>query len=227
MSKKTTVKRVYRQSAKSKAAKTTESKEEVVFTAKDKALLMKAESVIASNIGAFLRLGEALCLIRDRNLQKITDPRLTFDEYCSKKWGFGKAYAYRLIGGYECVQNLKAQLASKRVNVFPTNEAQVRPLTSLSPDFQVRAWMKVLKKAKPGGITAAMVEDAVKGPAAKPARAFRVSIDPAAAKAVHKKLATIAKLVGHGLMVRPEDRSVSKLSLVLEKIQNLLTGIGL
>jgi hypothetical protein len=67
----------------------------------------------------------------------VLEPKLTFERYCEEKWGFGQAYAYRLIRGYECVKNLKVHLAPQGVTVFPTNEAQVRPLTSLPPKEQV------------------------------------------------------------------------------------------
>jgi hypothetical protein len=142
------------------------SKGVLVFTEADKALLETQESVIAKYIGAFLLVGEALAIIKGRELQRILDPKLTFDEYCSKKWGFGQAYAYRLISGYECVANLRDSLAPQGVTVFPTNEAQVRPLTSLPPKDQVKAWSQVLKKAE-GNVTATLVLNIVKGASAK------------------------------------------------------------
>jgi len=128
----------------------------LVFTEADKVLLEAQESVIEKYLGAFLLVGEALSIIKGRELQRMLDPKLTFDEYCSKKWGFGQAYAYRLISGYDCVKNLKDVMIPQGVTVFPTNEAQVRPLTSLSPENQVKAWDQILKKAD-GNVTATLV----------------------------------------------------------------------
>jgi hypothetical protein len=226
MSKAKSVKRESKQPILTKSAKSAELKSKLGFTAKDEELLEKLEGVIAANIGAFLRLGEALCIIRDRNLQKITDPKLTFDEYCSKKWGFGKAYAYRLIGGYECVRNLEDHLAPQGVKVFPTNEAQVRPLTGLEPEAQAKAWLIVLKKAKGDNITAALVDNVVYGEAAaKPSKQYRTSVDEnAVAKAGQKKLQTIAGLVAKALKVDPSKRTVNQMSRILTRIQGLLKG---
>ena len=200
-----------------------ESKDAVVFTPEDKGLLEKQESVIASNIGAFLLIGEALSVIKGRDLQKVSDPNLTFDQYCSNKWGFGQAYAYRLISGFECVKHLREVLSLKGVILFPANEAQVRPLTNLSPEEQVEAWSAVLKKAKGGGITAAMVDEAVTGEPEKSGKS-KAAKDPrvAAAKAEHKKLRTIAKLVGNALKVKPEKRNLKRLTTLLVKIQKLV-----
>lgn len=210
-----------------KAVKPAEAESMQAFTAKDEELFKEQESVIASNIGAFLRLGEALCIIKDRNLQTIRDPKFTFEHYCLNKWDFGKAYAYRLMGGYKCVQNLKEEMAPHGVILFPTNEAQVRPLTSLPSKKQVQAWAAVLKKAEGGNITAAMVEETVNGNADKPAKSHRVSGNPAAVKAEHKKMQTIAKLVENALGVDPSERSIKQLSKVLMKIQSLVKGVSL
>jgi hypothetical protein len=222
---KTESKKTWVPPGKVEATKTDESKKAPVFTADDKALLEKQEGVIASNIGAFLVLGEALSIIKGRDLQKITDPNLTFDEYCTKKWGFGKTYAYRLIGGYDCVDNLKDHLAPNGVTLFPANEAQVRPLTSLLPGEQVKAWSAVLKKANGGGVTAAMVEEVLEETAGKPAKSYRKSkTGDANAKAELKKLKTITRLVEKALEIDPAERTIKKLSDVLIKIQELLAG---
>ena len=224
---KTGKRREWKPDAEVEVMKAVESKNEAVFTADDKALLAKQESVIASNVGAFLLLGEALSIIKGRDLQKTTDPKLTFDEYCSKKWGFGKAYAYRLISGYECVTHLKGQMAPNGVTLFPTNEAQVRPLTGLSPEKQVQAWSDVLKKANGGSVTAAMVDDVVEGSAdntTKPEAAVDRKV--VAAKAEHKKLNTIAKIIEKALKVDPAERSIRELTEILTKIQKLLNGVA-
>jgi len=204
-----------------------ESKDKTVFTAADKADLEKQEGVIASNVGAFLVLGEALSVIKDRELHKITEPTLNFDAYCAKKWGFGEKYAYRLISSYKCVQHLKTQLAPNGVTLFPTNEAQVRNMASLSPEDQVKIWSAVLKKANGGGITAATVDEVVAGKAeksTKPNATFLTESEKAdkTAKAEHKKLKTIAKLVEKARKVDPAELNLKKLLDILDKIEELL-----
>jgi len=203
-----------------------ESKDMEVFTAEDKALLLKLEGVIAANIGAFLRLGEALAIIKGRELQRVLEPKLTFERYCEEKWGFGQSYAYRLIRGYECVKNLRDNLAPKGVKVFPTNEAQVRPLASLPPEDQVKIWSRVLKEAD-GAVTAVLVENIAHGTAAnKAAKAAAVeSPTKTEASAEYNKLKAIAKLVEKALSDKPTRRSIKKLSAVLMRIQDLLIDI--
>jgi len=195
----------------------------LVFTDADKVLLETQESVIEKYLGAFLLVGEALSIIKGRELQRMVDPKLTFDEYCSKKWGFGQAYAYRLISGYECVKNLKDQLAPTGIKVFPTNEAQVRPLASLPPEKQVKAWAQVLKKAD-GNVTATLVFNIVKGVSAKKPDKSDASEKTVEAGAIAnvKTLTKIANIVDKALEVTPKRRTVKMLSAVLEQIQDLL-----
>jgi len=201
------------------------SKDIAAFTEADKVMLQKQESVIAQYIGAFLLVGEALCIIKKRELQRILDPKLSFNEYCSKRWGFGQAYAYRLITGYECVKNLKETLGPQGVTVFPTNEAQVRPLASLSPKDQVIAWNEVLKQAD-GNVTATLVANIVHGSVAPKAKQgnVRESASEVKAKAEQAKLMTIANLVQKAMSLTPAKHTVKKLLDVLKRIQSVLAG---
>jgi len=205
------------------AAKPAESKDAPVFTDEDKVLLEKQEGVIASNIGAFLVLGEALSVIKDRKLHKITEPTLKFDAYCAKKWGFGQAYAYRLISSYECVEHLKAQLAPKGVTLFPTNEAQVRSMTMWSLEKQVEIWSAVLQKANGDGITAAMVNAVVAGNAEESIKSKATTKTKTAdAKTEHKKLKTIAKLVEKAQQIDAAELNFKKFKEIIDKIEKLL-----
>jgi hypothetical protein len=196
----------------------------LVFTDADKVLLEAQESVIEKYLGAFLLVGEALSIIKGRELQRMLDPKLTFDEYCSKKWGFGQTYAYRLISGYDCVKNLKDVMAPQVITVFPTNEAQVRPLTSLPPKDQVKAWTQVLKKAD-GNVTATLVFNIVKGVSGKkPGKSGAgEEAGKAGANAEQDTLMEIVGLVEKALKVTPSKRTVKRLSAVLEQILDLLT----
>ena len=125
-----------------------------IFTDAERALLKSKEDIIGSNQSAFLGLGEALHAIKEGGLYEISHPGLTFEDYCAKRWGFGQAYAYRLIAAYLCVKNLKDSLTPNKVTVFPVNESQVRPKAGLKPDEQVKVWTAVLEKANGQTVTA-------------------------------------------------------------------------
>jgi hypothetical protein len=201
---------------------TTESEAEGKFTAADKVLLQTQEQVIASNVGAFLRLGEALSVIKSRNLQKITDPNLKFEDYCSSKWGFGQAYAYKLIAAYQCSKHLQDTMAPNGVTAFPSNEAQVRPLTKLEKTDQVKAWSAVLQKANGGTITAAMVEEVVGDEESGSDTKTTTDAKAAAGKAARKTLSAIAKLVEKAMQMDPAEINIKKLQFIIEKIEKLL-----
>lgn len=200
-----------------------ESQDSSEFTAEDRTLLETQEGVIASNIGAFLSIGEALSLIKGRGLHKITEPDLTFEQYCSKRWGFGDKYAYRLINGFDCVANLKAQMTPNNVTVFPTNEAQVRPLTSLpSPKDQVKAWDLVLKKAKGDSITAAMVEAVVARLTSKSVKPLKKAPKKAAAEVEQRKLKAIKDLVAEAKKFPKAKVNAKQWKGFLIKLEKLL-----
>ncbi len=201
-----------------------ESQDKVAFTEDDIALLEEQENVIASNIGAFLLLGEALNVIQSRNLQRITDPELTFEEYCSSKWGIGDKYGYKLISAYQCVRHLQQKLGPNGVTVYPSNEAQVRPLTKLEPDEQVKAWADVLKQSNGGNITAAMVDEVANGSAAK--KDAKSEATPttknAATTPEHRKLQSIAKLIEKVKQIDRAKLNLEKLLDTINRIEKLL-----
>lgn len=68
-------------------------------------MLKHCESVIKKNIKAFFEAGYALAYIKNNGLYR--GGYGTFERYCKEKWDIGKAYAYRQIGSYEAVRNLK------------------------------------------------------------------------------------------------------------------------
>ncbi len=151
-----------------------------IFTDAERALLKSKEDIIGSNQSAFLGLGEALHAIKEGGLYEISHPGLTFEDYCAKRWGFGQAYAYRLIAAYLCVKNLKDSLTPNKVTVFPVNESQVRPMAGLKPDEQVKVWTAVLEKANGQTVTAKLVEESAgKGSASDDVEVTKSSFLPA------------------------------------------------
>src|SRR5271170_1476290 len=61
--------------AKVVAAENQSSRGVLVFTEADKVLLETQESVIEKYLGAFLLVGEALSIIKGRELQRMLDPK--------------------------------------------------------------------------------------------------------------------------------------------------------
>lgn len=118
--------------------------------------LIECERVIERGLNTFVEVGTALLEIRDNRLYK--DGYSTFEEYCRERWDMQRAYAYRLIGAAEVVANL-----SPIGDILPATETQARPLASLSPDVQLKAWQEVLDIAPDGKVTAALVEKVVEG----------------------------------------------------------------
>lgn len=116
--------------------------------------LAECERVIERGLNTFVEVGAALLEIRDSRLYK--DNYSTFEDYCRERWGIEKRHAYRLMDAAGVVENV-----SNWTQILPTNEAQVRPLTGLSPETQAQVWQQVIDTAPAGKITAAFVQETV------------------------------------------------------------------
>lgn len=57
--------------------------------------LLVLERIVTEHKGGFIKAGLALEEIRDKKLYRAKYG--TFEDYCTKKWGFGRSYGYRLI----------------------------------------------------------------------------------------------------------------------------------
>ena len=57
--------------------------------------LGQCEHIIEIGLAEFFTVGRALLTIRDRRLYQRDYP--TFEEYCHRRWGFGRSYASRVI----------------------------------------------------------------------------------------------------------------------------------
>lgn len=119
----------------------------------ESSILAECETVIERGLSSFIDVGNALLKIRDGRLYKAEFA--TFEEYCRERWGMSRIHAHRLIESAGVVENLLPI-----GNIVPANEAQARPLVSLSPAEQVAAWQEVRESGKP--ITAALVESIAK-----------------------------------------------------------------
>lgn len=108
-------------------------------------------------IEAAIKVGKAFCEIKK---QKLFSKFASFNEYCLEKWGFGGAYAYRLIKVYKihtCVISPSGEKSLPRL----TSEAQYRVLGTLKdPDKQLKVLQHIAQQAPSKCPTAQDILDA-------------------------------------------------------------------
>lgn len=98
------------------------------------------ECIIGQGLKTFLKVGNALTLIRDARLYR--ESHATFENYCRGRWDISKTRAYELIGAAAVTQNLSAI-----ADILPATESQARPLTALEPEAQREAWASAVESA--------------------------------------------------------------------------------
>lgn len=119
--------------------------------------LVQHEKTISRGLHTFTEVGEALQQIRDKRLYRTEFE--TFEGYCRLKWGMGRQYAYRLIGGAEVAGNLVSSIGD---TALPAKEAHTRELAKLAPEAQPVAWLKAVQAAGSAeAVTAGHVSRAV------------------------------------------------------------------
>lgn len=132
--------------------------------AKNREAFEECEAVLKEHLGKPLDVARALRTINKYELYKFASHE-TFENYCETRWGISDKYAYRLIRYADVFEHLKSHFSSigEKTPILPANEAQARPLHELDdPKKIVKAWKKVVKKAKAGEVvTAALVLEAV------------------------------------------------------------------
>lgn len=99
--------------------------------------LSNCEIVIKTGLQTFFEVGNALAIIRDKELYRETYK--TFDEYCQEKWQLSLRHSERLMQSFSVIENLRP------IGRVPENEGQTRELSKLSPDEQQHVWQKVLE----------------------------------------------------------------------------------
>lgn len=115
--------------------------------------LERCEAVIERGLQTFLEVGSALLEIKQSRL--YSGSYATFPEYCEQRWGLKMSRAYQMMSAANVVTNL----SYTNVETLPVNEAQARPLASLSPEEQTEVWTGLV--AEHGDdITAAVVKQA-------------------------------------------------------------------
>ena len=117
-----------------------------------------------------MEVGNALLTIREKRLYR--EEFKTFKDYCKERWGMGKNYANRLISGSQVMANLvPTGTLCTPCEIQPTNEAQVRRLTSLEPAQQCEVWEEAVRSADGKVVTFRQVKALVTeliGPAPEP-----------------------------------------------------------
>lgn len=119
--------------------------------------LMKQEAIVATNQAGLWKTMGALKEIHEKQLYKGTHK--TFRDYCLERWSFDRAHGKRCVDACVVYENLKSIQTGDIP--LPATEAQVRPLTRVSPDRQGEAWKKALKLANGGRVTMKIVDAAV------------------------------------------------------------------
>jgi hypothetical protein len=191
------------------------------LTQEEQQLLDQSEQTIRVGLGQFVEVGSALIEISDHKLYRVSFD--TFEDYCRQQWNLSDDYAYRLINAAKCVTVLKAKLTSQDVTVFPTNEAQVRPLLDLEPKEQAKAWLKVLKDTAGNQITAKEVKGVVDGLTGKPEGKKTVT-PKARLEKTEQKLTRIEKLVTKAKGQAPFSQNTDFLQILEEILKVIKRG---
>jgi hypothetical protein len=106
---------------------------------------------------AFFEAGKALAELRDRKLYRSTHS--TFEEYCKDRFGYNRSRSYQLIDAAIVVDNLHK--CPQIVDILPTAEGQVRPMTKLEPQQQQEVWQSAVEASGGKVPTGRVVKDVV------------------------------------------------------------------
>jgi hypothetical protein len=105
--------------------------------------LADCETVIERGLGTFVEVGVALFEICDRRLY-LDENHETFEQYCRKRWGISRSYAYRQIDA------AKVTAIVSSIGDIP-NEAVARELSKLNgqPTEQRETWAEAIEEHGP------------------------------------------------------------------------------
>lgn len=119
------------------------------------ARLQELEDAIHDGITSFVQVGQALLEINSSRLYR--EDYKTFEEYCHKRWGFSRSYAYRQI----TARNI-AQMLSPMGDNGDLAERHLRELAPVMDDpDEVRAvWAEVQESDEP--VTAEVIRTTVR-----------------------------------------------------------------
>jgi len=90
--------------------------------------LTELEGQVRRGLDSFVQVGNALSEIKNRNGFMLRDCK-TFDEYCTKTFGFSERNGYRMISAAETAKKVEEAVGER-----PRNEASARVLKEISHD---------------------------------------------------------------------------------------------
>lgn len=93
--------------------------------------LEACENIIARGLESFVDVGEALRIIRDERLYRLT--HATFEDYI-QTWGLSRSRAYQLIAWREVDESLSTVVDK------PATERQARELAKVEPEQREEVW---------------------------------------------------------------------------------------
>lgn len=118
--------------------------------------LMEHEKVIDQGLAGFIEVGNALLAIREGKKYRAAG-YATFEVYCQGRWNISREHGRRLIAAASVVSEMPPI-----GGIFPSREAQVRPLSTIAdPDERAAAWSEAVEAAGGAQPTARLVEQAV------------------------------------------------------------------
>lgn len=117
----------------------------------EQAQLEELEKIIHDNLESSFKLADALREIRDSKLYRLEYK--TFDEYCKKRWEYGRSYCSRLCDVSEVLDDL----GESQAVVVPKNEAQARLYVNLEKDERIQLAEKVAEEADGQDLTAKLI----------------------------------------------------------------------
>jgi len=126
---------------------------EVVLSQDEKTELEQYETIIEMGLNTFFKVGEALNLIKSKRLYR--QDYSSFEEYCQRRWDFGRHRANQLIDASQVYNNL----LTNGIQILPTNERQTRPAAGLTATQQVKVWQQATEQADGREPTAKEVEE--------------------------------------------------------------------
>jgi hypothetical protein len=120
--------------------------------------LIELEKVIEGGRQTFVEVGTALAEICDSRIYR--SEHKSFDDYCRARWGWGKAYAYQLIG---CAEVKKSPIGDSVIN-----QAQAKELAKVPKTKRETVIKSATAKAKSAGrkLTARDIKVAAQPPTA-------------------------------------------------------------
>ena len=119
-----------------------------VLSAAETQRLNELEQTIERGRQTFVEVGLALAEIRDLRLYKRE--YTCFSEYCQKRWGWAKSYAYYMIEGAVVVQELP-----QKVSTLVDTETAARELGKAAPEQRAGIVQAVVDSEEP--VTAANI----------------------------------------------------------------------